>query len=444
MGRRPTRARSPARDDARRSLSRVNEYTRREEVKWILLSAVTLVGCVVGALFALLTAQGPLVPDPTAKEALATATDRAKDVATCTVTSAKLVKELGVFRNYAAAAKLKDAPPEELPPDPKTPAPRTPKRPDPRHPEPKKPKKEDDSGFAWMGAAPSYQHAIALAPCRALADEAGGLTPKAEQGWKAIQTVSAIKPPAESDKTAQVIAAKQVYAALGDAPIEDMSAELANASKLFVERVHDAEEKAASATIRSPLPRGLLGREVALGAGVLISLLALLISFFSLRATSIRRATALVGLRALAHTPQRGLQAASILKLASEPNGGEPGIVIGAAVGGLAASFAMRVDADWFVVGVMGGLVLGLLVQVATRMTGSEGRFRERAMELSDVEKPTVPVVLVLSSIRGGQETEFLDAFLRLSAPEAAQAVEKLAVEAEERILVAADAQAMR
>ncbi len=425
----------------------MNEYTRREEVRWILLSAVTLVGCVVGALFALVTAQGPLVADPAAKKATMAAQDRAKEAASCTASAAKLVKELAVFRNYAAAAQLNDAPAD--PPhfvDPNHPAPRAaPNRvPGPRHSEPKKPKKEDDSGFAWMGAAPSYQHAVALAPCQKVADEAPGMTQKAELGWRAIQTASAIKPPAESDKDAQVSAAKQVYAALGEAPVEDVSLELAEATKLFAERAHDADEKATTATIRSPLPRGLLGREVALGAGVLISLVALLVSFFSLRATSMRRAAALLGLRAVAHTPQRGLQAASILKLASEPNGGEPGIVIGAALGGLAAAFAMRLDADWFVVGVMGGLVLGLLVQVVFRMTGGEGRFRERAMELSDVEKPTVPVVLVLSSIRGGQETEFLDAFLRLSAPEAGEAVEKLAAEAEERILVAADAQAMR
>lgn len=421
----------------------MNEYTRREEVRWILFSAVTLVGCVGGALFALVTAQGPLVPDPAARAAANAAADASKSVAACTASATKLVKELGVFRNYAAAAQLKDTPdePAPAPRDPRKPPP----RPDPRHPEPKKPKVDaSDKGFAWLGAAPSHGHAVALAPCKLLPAEAGVSTPKGEQGFHAIETAAAIQPPPDNDRDAQVAAAKQVYAALGDAPVDDVSAELAEASKVLAQRAHDAEEKAATATVRSPLPKGLLGREAALGAGVLIALVALLVSFFSLRATSVRRASSLLGLRAVAHTPQRGLQAAAILKLASEPNGGEPGIVIGAAAGGLVSAFVMRLDADWFVVGVMTGLVLGLLVQLVLRTTGSEGRFRERAMELSDVEKPTVPIVLVLSSIQRGQETTFLDAFLRLTPPDAAQAVEKLAAEAEERILVAADAQAMR
>lgn len=420
----------------------MNEYTRREEVRWILFSAVTLVGCVGGALFALVTAQGPMIPDPAARTLANAAADKTNDVAACTASATKLVKELSVFRNYAKAAQLKDEPAEDPPP---APGPKKPVRPDPRHPEPKKPKKDaTDIGFAWMGAAPSHQHALALAPCKALADEAGQTSPKTDEGWKAIAAAAAVKVPADSDKAAQVEAAKQVYAALGDAPVEDVSTELAEASNVFAKRAQEATEKAATATVRSPLPKGLLGREAALGAGVLISLIALLISFFSLRATSSRRAATLLGLRVVAHSPERGLQAAAILRLASEPNGGEPGIVIGAAVGGLAAAFAMRLDADWFVVGVMTGLILGLLVQLVLRTTGSEGRFRERAMELSDVEKPTVPIVLVLSSVRGGHETEFLDAFLRLPPPEAAQAVEKLAAEAEERILAAADAQAMR
>ena len=429
----------------------MNEYTRREEVRWVLLSAVTLVGCVGGAMFALVTAQTPLIADPDAKATAEVQSGKARDVATCTVSAVKLVTELGVFRNYAAAAQLKAAPIDPPAPEPSAsspkrpgPAPKVIKKPDPKHPEPKKPKKEDDSGFAWMGAAPAYQHAVDLAPCRALADEAGGMTPKAALGWTAIQAAAAVKAPPDSDKDAQVAAARQVYAALGDAPIDDVSTGLAEASKVFAQRAHDADEKAAALTLRAPLPRGLLGREAALGAGVLISLVALIISFFSLRMTSGRRRSSLLGLRSVAHTPQRGLQAATILRLASEPNGGEPGIVVGAAVGGLAAAFLMRLDADWFVVGVMSGLVLGLLIQIVFRLTGKEGRFRERAMELSDVEKPTVPIVLVLSSIRSGQETEFLDAFLKLSPAQAAEAVEKLAAEAEERILVAADAQAMR
>ena len=425
----------------------MNEYTRREEVKWILLSAITLVACIGASMALLVTARGALVPDPAAKTEAVAAAEKEKTVATCSVSAAKLVKELGVFRNIAAAAQLDqatDAPPVDADPKaPKKPVPRA----DPRHPvdpkrEAKKTKLDDQSGLAWPGASPTYQHAVALAPCRALAEEIGPSSAKAAEGWKAIEAGAAVSPPAEGDKGAQVAAAKQVYAALHDAPVDEVSTQLAEASTAAAARSRDAAEKAASATIRTPLPQGLLGREAALGGGVVICLVALLISFFSLRATSQRRKATLVELRGVAQTAQRGLQAAAIIRLASESNGGEPGLVMGAALGGCAAALATRLDADWFVVGVMGGLVLGVLIQIVFRTTGGESGFRERAMELSDVEKPTVPIILALSSVQRGRETEFLDAFMRLSPQESAMAVEKLAAEAEERILVAADAQA--
>ena len=44
-------------------------------------------------------------------------------------------------------------------------------------------------------------------------------------------------------------------------------------------------------------------------------------------------------------------------------------LVLGCGVGGLIAAVVARADADWFVVGVMGGLLLGLLVQLAIRFS---------------------------------------------------------------------------
>jgi hypothetical protein len=176
---------------------------------------------------------------------------------------------------------------------------------------------------------------------------------------------------------------------------------------------------------------------------VMLSLIALLVSFFSLRATSIRRSRSLQPYRKATRPPERGLQAATILRLAAESSGGEPGLVIGAGVGGLLAALAGRVDPDWYVAGVTAGLLLGLLIQIVIRSVGGPKGFRERALALADIEKPAVPIVLVLSTIQPGGEDEFLAFFLKLSPTESANAVEKLANQAEEQILIAADAQAL-
>jgi hypothetical protein len=52
-----------------------------------------------------------------------------------------------------------------------------------------------------------------------------------------------------------------------------------------------------------------------------------------------------------------------------------------------------------------------------------------------------VPIVLVLQTVRPGQEEDFVGFFMKLAPTEAAHAVEKLATQAEEQILIAVDAQ---
>jgi len=158
------------------------------------------------------------------------------------------------------------------------------------------------------------------------------------------------------------------------------------------------------------------------------------------RAASLRRQATLVPLRELSHTPQRGLHAAAILKLAAQPNGGEPGLVIGAAVGGLLAAMVFRLDSDMFVAGVMSGLLIGLAAQWLIRSLVALGHWRARAAELGEVEKPTIPIVLVLSGVNAGLEPQFLEFFEGLGPGDAAATVDRLAAQAEERILAAAEA----
>jgi hypothetical protein len=100
-------------------------------------------------------------------------------------------------------------------------------------------------------------------------------------------------------------------------------------------------------------------------------------------------------------------------------------------------------EADVFVLGVMGGLLFGLGVQWALRIAMGPARWRGRATELAEIEKPTTPIVLVLSTVNPGLEPQFLQFFKGLSTEDAAMTVEKLAAQAEERILAAADANRM-
>ena len=138
-----------------------------------------------------------------------------------------------------------------------------------------------------------------------------------------------------------------------------------------------------------------------------------------------------------------GLHAAAILKLAGQHNGGEPGMVMGAGFGGLIAALIQPADADLFVAGVMGGLLIGLGIQWGYRILTGASKWRRRSTELADIEKPGIPIVLALSSVNTGLESQFLSFFNELPPADAAATVEKLASQAEERILAAADAGAV-
>jgi len=422
----------------------VNEYTRREEVRWILVSAVVLVSSVAIALGLLLSARGPVTPDPAAEQAAQTLDSAAKDLGSCADAASALDKEVAVFRDVAKASKVleqqTDVPEQEEAP--KTP----PIRGRPPAPKPKpKPKPPDFTAQAWPAAKPTFERATRLVACR---PQAGALlepSTKADEAWRAVAAVSGLEAPKESDTPAtHLTVARQIFAAVEKAPIEEIVVHVDAAKKAAGERAAEASAKAKTTTVQQPLPRGLLGREVAIAIGVLVSLVALLVSFFSLRATSVRRGGALAPFRKAAHPPERGIQAATILRLASEANGGEPGIVLGAGIGGMAAAALGRMDADWYVAGVTAGLVLGLLTQIVIKGIGATQNFRERALTLAEIEKPAVPIVLVLSTVRVGSEEDFLAFFLKLSPTEAANAVEKLATQAEEQILIAADAHAMK
>lgn len=404
----------------------MNVYTRREEMRWTLVALVILVLTTGGSVARLMTAKGPLVPDPAALASAKNAEARSTQAKACNQAADKLNAEIPVFRASAKAARLAAPAPSAT-----APLPRGRKPPPPKE-------KEPDIELAWPTAMPAWKQAKLLAPCRAFIEGVVPSNPETAKAWDAVVAAGAIAP--GDDHKSQVDAARNLLAALENAPTDKL-AEATKSADATLKKGWEAEaEKAKTATVREPLPPGLLPRQLAIGIGVLIGVVTLLASFLSVRAAASRRLSTLVPLREAAKQGQPGLQAAAILTLAAGHNGGEPGLVFGAGLGGLAAALAFPVDADIFVAGVMVGLLLGLGIQWSLRLSQGMSAWRRRATELADIEKPATPIVLVLSAVHVGREAEFWNFFSNLSPPEQSNTVLQLASQAEEQILAQAEA----
>ncbi|APR86776.1 hypothetical protein A7982_12125 [Minicystis rosea] len=416
----------------------MNEYTRREEVRWTLIASLLMVLCIAPAVILLVTAKGKLVPDPEARRAADEAVERIKPAHACVVAAEKLQTEIDPFKATAKAAHL-DAN-EEAPPDPK---------------KKKKPgtisgriragvkelqdkDKEPDVGLAWGAAQPTQKAAKLLTACRVNVEASAGERKEAAPAWEAIAKAAAVQPAA--DKKEELSAARTLLKLWDGIAIDKIVAQTKDAEAAATKHSEELNAKAGTAFIREPIPEGLIPRRLAVGIGVGLSVIALLLSYLSVRVSSNRRLMTLVPLREAAKTSQPGLHAAAVLRLASQPNGGLPGAVIGGALGGLVAAAVAPSDTDVFIGGVMAGFLFGLGAQFLLRMLGGAGQWRQRASELADIEKPAIPIVLVLSGVNPGLEAPFIKFFTGLSDADAATTVEKLAAQAEERILAAADA----
>ena len=409
----------------------MNEYTRREEVRWTLIASLALVLCVGPAAFMLVTVQGKLVPDPAARATAHAASERAAALRPCVVAAERLYTEVDVFKTSAKAAHL----------DPEGPPPAPPRRRTPTRGKPPPPtkEKEPDAAMAWPAAQSSLKQAKQLAPCRASIEAAGPPAPELAPAWDAIVKAADLSTTA-TDKNEQLTVARSLLKLLADAPVDKVR-EAARRAETDQKKAAEALQATADkATIREPIPEGILPRRVAVGVGVGLSVITLLLSYLSVRAASVRRLTILVPLREAAKSQKPGLHAAAVLRLASQHNGGQPGMVVGAALFGVIAAVLIPADTDVFILGVMGGCILGLALQWVYRLATSASSWRERVGELAEVEKPAIPLVLVLSSVNPGHEGNFITFFNGLTVEEAGAAVEKLAAQAEEKILAAADA----
>ncbi|WP_437930002.1 hypothetical protein WMF37_12460 [Sorangium sp. So ce291] len=430
----------------------MNEYTRREEVRATFIASAILVLCIAAAVLRLVTVEGRLVPDPGARRQAEDSEARIAPARACALAGEKLISEIEVFKKLAKSARMPD--PAEKPGAIKqldavdtrdtrgtrgpgeTPVTRTRTL---RNTLPPPKPKEPDKQLAWASAQPLYKQAKILAGCREATDAILGARVSAIPAWDAIAKAAAIAPPGAAESE-QFEAAKQLLSLLAEIPADKVAQATKDAEAAFKATAERDRERANTAMVREPLPQGVFSRRVAVSVGVGLTVCALLISYLGVRAASMRRLATLLPLRDAVRSGRPGMQAAEILKTAAAHNSGEPGIVIGAAIGGLSAALLAPKDADLFVAGVMAGLLIGLGAQWAFRLAIGASRWRARATELAEVEKPAIPIVLALSGVKPGLEPEFIQFLRSLPPADAAAAVEKLASQAEERILAAADA----
>jgi len=416
----------------------LNEYTRREEIFWTLVSFCILVMSIVGDTlkFGCAPGKGPMVQDPVALEVLrraeATEADFAK--ARCAKTAVKLGEEVAVFKQRAAKAEKEAKDVAEKAEKARKSGPNPPPAP------------EVELPTQPAQSVLKQTKALAGPNCRKLSEEAAGVSQNAAAGWSAAEATATL-PEGGDDKTQQRTAREVLSQWKDEVRVKSIALHTDAARQALEKKLAKAREDSTRLKEGEPSV-GLFSLKAAILVGVLLPVIALVISYFSLRSASLGRAKLLVALRRFANTPEAGLQAAAIVRLAANPNGGEPGMVIGASLGGLLAAWLAPSDnanvyrADLFVAGAMGGLLVGLAGQWLGRLLIGVRRWRTRTQELGDIEKPTIPVALVLGGVSLGLEKQFLRYFEALPIGDAAVWVQKLATQAEEQILAAADAAA--
>ena len=138
----------------------MNEYTRREEVRWTLIASLLMVICIAPAVILLVTAQGREIPDPQAQKLADDAGEQIKPAHACVVAAKKLQEEIVAFKDGAKAAHL-DAP--DAPADP---TPKKPSAPGRANRKAKEKEKAPDVGLAWNAAQPSAKAAKILHGCQ--------------------------------------------------------------------------------------------------------------------------------------------------------------------------------------------------------------------------------------------------------------------------------------
>lgn len=432
----------------------MNVYTRRSEIRWMLISLLILVPCIGFAIVKVTSAQGPLIDDPQAVAAEKQASEQAAEFAPCIKEAEAFRDEVKAFEDAAAAAK--DAAVAQA-------------KKDARFGQKPKPITSGDYDVAWDKVTPILKRARTLEKdCLRLANSAYPDAEKVLPTWKLVNKAgTSIEDPGEAkcedkpddkkgEEKKKCLAAHNEKQQVQRQRLEQYIADKDVSLKALIQHVTVASERlqanvaqTAAAVkdekIRQTLPEGLLERNVAIGVGAGVALLALIVSYLSVHMASRRRLKTAEKLRQFADTPEAAAQTTGIVRLGMHANAGEPGMVIGAAIGALVVALLLKPEedptivlGDMFVAGTMAGVVGGLVLQwIARAIVGT--RWRLNAKEIGEIETPTMPVVLVTDGVKPAEEKAFLRDLKKLPFAEATAKVQDIATAAEERILMGGD-----
>ena len=255
----------------------LNEYTRREEIRWTLATVFVLVPCVAIAIVRLVLAQGPMVTNPAAIQAEADAQRAEAAYRACAKGAKDLATEVDVFKTQVklledkAKATAKEANDNRRPGEPKVPV-------------------EVEWGKAWPKASRVLKASKGLqqSGCRAATESAAGKNADADKAWDAVAKAAEVKDPAAAAKDRDAASQKLAsYFRAVDAEKLKSHSEIAKNS--LQTAVKDAAAKRESDKVQAALPQGLFPRGPAIGVGVGVSLAALIISYVSVRSASVRR-----------------------------------------------------------------------------------------------------------------------------------------------------------
>lgn len=352
-------------------------FMRRSEIHWTAICVLVAIPGVVLAVATVLTAQGPLVPDPVAIQAEREAWERARAFAPCVEAARAFDTTLVRFEAAVAEARVRAWNEMRCCPGPCRP-------PDP-----------SDYDVAWEEVAPILPHARTLElQCRELADVAVPEARESWPGWKLAYNITRkIEDPgapgcaqgAQEDRGRCLAAHNELQQQQRlrlqswlERPGTDRGA-LEHHVSLAAGQIHlDARrawERARSEKVRLPIVEGLVSRRTAaLGAGI-VALAAFLVSLWSLFAGVRRRKATAARLRALGAGGASGMA-----RLDAQPDAGEPGAVLGAAAGAVLVAVVLDAERDPGVVlgdallcATMAGVLVGLVAQwMARRLTAAE------------------------------------------------------------------------
>ncbi len=397
-------------------------YARKEELRTSLVALLVFLSTMSAAVVVVARTPPALEVDSARLQQAQTSVAEAAAAEKCARSVRELANESSLFQKTGASARLRSEPPPPPPPRAK-PGPQPPPGPGP------------DVKLALGGATALQKKAAGLATCRQ-SFPASGLSSDATRAITQLEKLASLTvPPPSAPEATQLPFAREVLLS-AEAPFDTLHTELLALAERRSAEARAAEEQAK--TPSKPVQAGLLPRNTAIGAGAGVGLLAVVLSLLSLRVASNRRSVVLAPMREAARQGKAGEQALAVAKLAAERNGGEPGLVMGAGVFALVGALVAGRDPDVFVAATMGGCVVGAGLQFAVRLVRGASGWRARLVELGELEKPALSMVLLSQSVEEGKEEQFVQ-FLRSNPPEVAtDAIEKLVQVAEDRILAQA------